>query len=549
MRIAALLSLLLGFVLASSADVRAEQGPPGETAPSDDTDIDSTTPGNTAPGNAAPCPKGKQGEKCRKARKKAAKKAKNQAKKTCPKGKRGATCRKAKKCPKGKKGKKCRKARKAKKGKIVEIVVEDNTKTTDDTVILVSGISIGDRFNPQMVDDIKASMVNSGLFKRVDVGYLMLPHGGYRVMLSAKDKHSWIIAPTYYNQPTNKGVGLGFGENNLFGKNEKLLLYGQIATGDSFFIGAYIDPSIANSRFGWQIDTYLLRERVIEYRPPQEYKHEPEEIRESKLVYLNLGLTLSVNFTRRLSLSARMRGAKVSYQDVQAKSDNCEDLVPGPCNFDQLVIPEPGASGYDVSTEVKLEYDSRANWYGVTHGDRYLLTGEYALPQLYSDFEYWYTTLTLQRARRYFSRHNLIVKGMLGYGENLPFQREFTAGGVALRGFKNDQYRGDVLASASVEYSVPVITVKGIGLRAHVFADTAYTAFLNADPEENTFRDYLPGQQFEDDALSMAPWKNTVGLGIRLHMRQIVLPLLGVDFGYGIERNAAEIYLAIGLTE
>jgi len=41
-----------------------------------------------------------------------------------------------------------------------------------------------------------------------------------------------VIAPAAYNQPTNKGVGAGFGENNLFGENKKLLLYGQVATGD-----------------------------------------------------------------------------------------------------------------------------------------------------------------------------------------------------------------------------------------------------------------------------------------------------------------------------
>ena len=62
------------------------------------------------------------------------------------------------------------------------------------------------------------------------------------VHILAKDKHRWVIAPAFYNQPTNIGGGIGFGENNLFGQNQKLLLYGQIATGDSFFIGAWVDP-------------------------------------------------------------------------------------------------------------------------------------------------------------------------------------------------------------------------------------------------------------------------------------------------------------------
>ena len=32
-------------------------------------------------------------------------------------------------------------------------------------------------------------------------------------------------------------------------------------------------------------------------------------------------------------------------------------------------------------------------------------------------------------------------------------------------------------------------------------------------------------------------------------MKQIVIPLLGVDVGWGLERGGYEIYMAIGLTD
>lgn len=436
--------------------------------------------------------------------------------------------------------------------RIVEIVVEDNTKTTDQTVILVSGVSRGTRFDPQMLDQIKANLVDSGLFKDVDVGYQKLPRG-YRLLISAEDKHSWIIAPTYYNQPTNQGLGLGYGENNLFGENKKLLLYGQVATGDSFFIGAYIDPSIAGSRFGWQFDTYLLSERVIEYIPPSEWRDVPTEARLSRLQYLNVGVTGRVRLSRRVTADLRLRGADVSYQDAHLARDAMVGDVTDEPGATPDNIPDPGAAGLDFSAEAKLEYDSRANWYGISHGDRYRLSVEHALPWLVSDFTYWTATLEFVRARRYFTRHNFIVKGLLGFGRSLPFQREYTGGGTDLRGFKNHQYRGNTQAAMSLEYSVPVVTIKGVSLRALAFFDTSYTVFLDTDLDldQDTFRNYLPGQRFVGgiDELDLAPWKNTVGMGIRLNIRQVVLPLLGVDFGYGIERRAAEIYLAIGLTD
>ena len=48
---------------------------------------------------------------------------------------------------------------------------------------------------------------------------------------------------------------------------------------------------------------------------------------------------------------------------------------------------------------------------------------------------------------------------------------------------------------------------------------------------------------------ALAPFKNSVGVGTRLYLRQIVLPLLGLDFGYGLEARDFQIYLAIGLTD
>jgi outer membrane protein assembly factor BamA len=126
---------------------------------------------------------------------------------------------------------------------IKEIVVEENTKTTDETVALIADVEVGDDWDPAMVDSIKRELEGSGLFKSVEV-FSEPMAGGVRLHLLVKDKHSWVIAPAFYNQPTNVGGGVGFGENNLFGENKKLLLYGQVATGDTFFIGAYVGHAL-----------------------------------------------------------------------------------------------------------------------------------------------------------------------------------------------------------------------------------------------------------------------------------------------------------------
>src|SRR5262245_47935328 len=47
---------------------------------------------------------------------------------------------------------------------IQEIVVEENTKTDADTVILISQLDVGDDWNNDMINGVKANLVSSGLF-------------------------------------------------------------------------------------------------------------------------------------------------------------------------------------------------------------------------------------------------------------------------------------------------------------------------------------------------------------------------------------------------
>ena len=432
--------------------------------------------------------------------------------------------------------------------KIKLIEVADNSKTTDETVLVIAGVDVGDNFELTDIARIQGDLVGSGLFKSVEVFSEPVP-GGVKLTILAKDKHSWVIAPTYYNQPTNQGGGVGFGENNLFGTNKKLLLYGQIATGDSFFIGAYVDPAINGTRWKWQYDVYLLSERLIEYAAPTELIEDAQPVREGRMNYLNTGVKGGVNLFRGASIDMRLRGAHVGFDDVKlAEGATMDDVTnvddTSSCSVNGEVCA-PGESGWDVSGEVILQYDRRANWYGITSGDRYTFTYEHALPTLGSDFNYWYAGGKFERSRKYFSRHNLVMKASAGYGKNLPYQQEYRTGGTGNRGYLNDQQRGDLKIGTNVEYSVPVFTIKGFALRALAFWDSAYTTFQDIEQSDYEFRHYLP----DSDPLGFKPFKNSVGIGTRIFVRQIVLPLLGLDLGYGLERNAFEVYLAVGLTD
>jgi len=167
------------------------------------------------------------------------------------------------------------------------------------------------------------------------------------------------------------------------------------------------------------------------------------------------------------------------------------------------------------------------------------------VPKLGSDFHYYMWTLSLYKAVQVLERHNLVAKAQINVGHHLPFQQEFTMGGTSMRGYLNNQFRGDLRVAANLEYSLPLFTIAGLSVRGLGFFDTGYTTFADTTNPERT---YLP-RSARSETSTLAPFRNTLGVGTRLYLRQIVLPLLGLDFGYGLEARDLQIYLAIGLTD
>lgn len=430
--------------------------------------------------------------------------------------------------------------------KISEIIVTDNTKTTSDTVALIARIEVGDDFTADMSERIKHDLVSSGLFKSAEVYYdKVAGHDNeVRVHLIVKDKWSWVVAPAFYNQPTNTGGGLGYGENNLFGLNQKLLVYAQIATGDSFFVGAWQIPSIYGTRWNAQVDTYFASSRNIEYAPSHRWLlADDPAVRESRLLYLNAGLRLGFQLWHALYLNGRIRGAHVSYSDVHlSEGATMNQVTNDPM---AMAVPKPGKEGWDISNEFDLSIDRRANWYGVQTGTRFGLGYEQSLG---GDFTYKEATFGLFKGWQILERHNLVFKANLKIGQDMPFQQEFLMGGTSMRGWVNNQFRGDLNALVNVEYSLPLFTIFGLGVRGLGFFDSGYTTWQNLDANgipTNPERNYLniPVEH------GLSPFKNSIGVGTRLVLRQIVIPLLGLDVGYGLEARDVQVYLAIGLTD
>mgnify|MGYP001227064300 CR=1 FL=1 len=136
----------------------------------------------------------------------------------------------------------------------------------------------------------------------------------------------------------------------------------------------------------------------------------------------------------------------------------------------------------------------------------------------------------------------LELRAIGNVGRRLPFHEELTLGGVVdLRGYAVDRIRGDTRFVYRTEYSLPLAKWRFFAFRAIGFWDSGYIT-LNF-PRPNGDRDYLPAQRDGEY------WRNDVGVGLRIYVKAIVLPLLGLDFAYGIEGKSSEVYFQVGLTD
>ena len=410
---------------------------------------------------------------------------------------------------------------------IVGFRVEGDSKVTDETLEYLSRMEVGDLVTEAQRSELERALVSSELFKSVAVRYEPAP-GGVVVVATLDDKHSWIVMPTLYVLSSTWAVGAGFAENNLFGENKKLLLYAQLGSINSFFVAAYVVPSFRGTKLTMRLDTYLQRKQYEEYANPTDDPQSTALARVSTHGFLNVGAALGWNFRWWLNSEARVRGARVTYRDAHVPDDRTMSLA----------VPSP--NGLDLTAQLRTTVDRRHHHYGVTDGHYAQLSLE--LPMLgLTTYDYAAVSARVWLSWALWYEHEFELRTYGNVGYHLPFHDEFTLGAATdLRGYLSEQFRGDTRVLARAEYSIPIARWRSFSFRALGFADSGYIGFHFTDP---TQRDYLPGH------VGTGWFRNDVGGGLRIYFRNIVLPLLGLDVGYGIENRSPTLYFQVGLTD
>jgi outer membrane protein assembly factor BamA len=412
---------------------------------------------------------------------------------------------------------------------IVGFEVHGDSKVQPRTIGYLAHVAIGDRVGPGDVAALQQALLSSELFTEVQVELRPAPGDpspGVIVVVTADDKHSWIVAPTAFALPGNLAFGAGFAENDFRGLDQKFLLYGQIGTRTSLLFGTFLDPSYHGTQLTWRTDLYLFRRNIDEYTNPPDDTQSFAIERRTTATYLGGGALIGWKFLWWLMADLRLRGAYVYFRNAQDAAG-------------QPTATRPEKDGWDVTLQAHLTVDNRLHRYGVTWGSFVELDLEPSIPGLDS-YGYQLMLLRAYHSWRLFGEHELELRGHLDAGRHLPLHEDLTLGGTSdLRGYDVDQFRGDVRAVARAEYSVPVFKWRIFAFRALGFYDAGYVGFHSFRAD----RDYLLDQR------TASYVRNDVGAGFRVYVNNVVLPLLGLDLGYGIEGHSPEIYFEVGLTD
>lgn len=415
---------------------------------------------------------------------------------------------------------------------IVGFSVRGDSKTTDETAEYLSHVAIGDRISSRDIPRIEEALLSSELFKSVKVALEEAP-GGWLVVATVDDKHSWVIAPTVFLLSGNQAFGVGFAENNFRGHNEKILLYGQIGTRESLFFGTFLNPSISGGPLSYRIDLYAYRRGITEYANPTDDATDASIARITTTTYLGFGGLIGFRPRWWMVADLRFRGAYVTFRDTHLDDAN------------ETPSPIPQSDGWDVSMQPRLTLDARHHRFGVTWGPYLQIILDRTIPGV-DDFDYSSALFRAYYSWRMFGEHQLELRVAGAIGKDLPLHEDFALGGASdLRGYSVDRFRGDRRGFARAEYSVPLFKWRIFSFRGIGFYDSGVIGFHHPrSVDDRGERRYLVSQ-----AAGIDRWRNDVGLGLRVYIKAIVLPLLGLDVGYGIEGKSPAVYFEVGLTD
>lgn len=204
------------------------------------------------------------------------------------------------------------------------------------------------------------------------------------------------------------------------------------------------------------------------------------------------------------------------YKSATDKSDKYEDWMP-------KTAAERRKENFGVTRSITFGrvYDSRDNIYDPHEGKRIGYSVEWA-GGMGGDFDFTKWTADWRYYYRAGGESVWALNLGAGYASgDMPLSQRFTMGGSdTLRGYEDDQFRGNSMLKATLEYRFPIVKkVQGV-----LFTDNGYA-----------------WDKRHEDEFDMGLLKNSYGVGLRINS-----PLGPVKLDYGYGEDGGKFHFSFG---
>lgn len=344
--------------------------------------------------------------------------------------------------------------------RIENINLRGNTKTKNKVIMRELRMKKGDIFNKNAASRSIQRVYNTGYFEDVNVRLLPGQRNPKDVIIeidvTEQKTGSVTIGAGYSDSDGLVGI-LGLAETNLRGTGDKANIsweFGGNTDTNKNYIFSYTHPYLndAGDSIGFSIF-----DRESEY---DDYDEKGDSKAEYDRRTNGFNITYGRVRSEYVSDYVTLETKRTKYTDWDSGYNYRNDATdPNNAGFDFAGMDYLGKNfGRTNSMTWSHVFDNRDNVYDPTKGKRLSFTGTWAGHGFGGDFDYFKFIAENRLYYKVGRAHVIAVRLMGGIATgDMPYNDLFTLGGADnLRGYEDDEFRGNKMYEATVEYRYPI---------------------------------------------------------------------------------------------
>ena len=397
-------------------------------------------------------------------------------------------------------------------GKIEGFKVKGNEKTKDYVILREMRQKVGEPFNAKKTQRSWQRVNNLGFFEEVTPKVQPgVEPNSVVVEWNVKERRTgtFSVGAGYSSQDGVIGM-IGIGDTNFRGTGDAVNITYQFSGDDTDSHGysfSYRRPWLDKKQ---TVGTFRIYNRTYEY---DDYDENGDHIESYMRHYSGGEITLGRPVSEYSTNYITLRNRKDKY-NKQTETGNMRNRTP------ESVHEEWKKHNFGTTRSLTLQHvtDTRDNIYFPTSGGRIALTGE--IGGFGADFDYRKADIEDQRYFKAGKNQVWALRGQYGWsdGHISEYARYKVGGQDSLRGYRDDQFRGEHMFLATLEYRFPIVSK----VQGAIFTD------WGSAWESGLWPDDIHG---------------SVGIGMSL-----VTPLGPIRLDYGRGDDGGRVHFSVGGT-